>query len=294
MADADRTIVEVERLAGRIRQPLYLWYPAMWRAMRLLHIGRLDEARDAIERFREEGRRRRYPDAELVYCLQAFLLFRELGEAARVEPLVVRLQEDADRWRPVLALLAIGRGDAVHALELLDDYASSSFVDLPDDQSKVSYLVLLAEAAAETGHLEAAGRLFDLLLPWEGHHLVVGSGAVCYGSAHHALGLLSRVVGRPEEARLHFIEALRDNRRAGSQLFAAYSGCELALALAASEPDTAGTLLAFARSIAERHGSRRLGARVRTVAERLFMPSETDGSRLGRSASRRPQREEGS
>ena len=200
MRQADRTIAEIGALAQMLRQPLYLWYPMMWRAMRLLYRGRLAEADEAIEAFHSAGRRHGYNDIELVHGLLAFLLRREQGRAQETAARCRQLAESTPHFRPVVAALAVELGRPGEARDILDDYVANQFSQVPRDQAIAAQIALLADAATATGHAAAAETLHDLAVPFERQQLVVGSGAVCFGAASHVLGLLAVATGRPRLA----------------------------------------------------------------------------------------------
>ena len=58
--------------------------------------------------------------------------------------------------------------------------------------------------------------LHDLLTPWEGLAVVVGSGALCLGAADHSLGLAARAAGDHTTAARHLENAVRINDATGA------------------------------------------------------------------------------
>ena len=78
---------------------------------------------------------------------------------------------------------------------------------------------------------EAAETLAQLLAPWIGQAIVLGSGALCLGSAAHFAGLAALTAGRPLEAAPLLARAATDNEAAGSTVAAAESRRELARVL---------------------------------------------------------------
>jgi hypothetical protein len=131
------------------RQPQYMWYPAMWAAMRALFLGELDEAAELIERFRRHGRRWPYRDVTLVHAVQAMHLHIERGEPDRGLPLIEALhRENPARWEPTAAYAYACAGRIDKARRWLDDLAERNFADLPRDLSRVYIGCLLIECAA--------------------------------------------------------------------------------------------------------------------------------------------------
>jgi class 3 adenylate cyclase len=272
MRRADRTVVEIGTLVHDLRQPLYLWYPPMWRAMRLLHRGNLHAADEAIDAFRTSGRRHGYQDVDLVHGLLVFLLRREQGRAAELEDLCRRLAEQTRRWRPVLAALAVELGDPDGAGAILDDYCAGRFREVPRDQAIGAPIAMLADAAVATSHAGAAEALKELALPFQHQHLVVGSGAVCLGATSQILGFLAAASGRTSEAGGWFLRAMRQHRAADSPLLAAHSACEAAVAFGPLADDELRAAVARADRVARRTGSVRLARRVEEALRRGRSP----------------------
>ena len=90
---------------------------------------------------------------------------------------------------------------------------------------------LAIEVAAALGDSELAAPLEQGLAPWAGHHVVLGSGAVCLGSASHDLGLAARVRGELDVAASHLRQAIRTNDAVTAAPAAARSRAELARTL---------------------------------------------------------------
>ena len=68
----------------------------MWRAMRALFDGRLEDAERSIYAFLDEGRRWAYQDVEEVFALQLLILRRDQGRIQEVRPY---LEDVAHRYR---------------------------------------------------------------------------------------------------------------------------------------------------------------------------------------------------
>ena len=268
-SDADRTIAELDTLAHSLRQPQYLWYPTMWRAMRLLHRGRLADADAAIAEYHATGRRYGYRDIDHVHGLLLFLVRREQSRAGEIEELCQRLAVDTPRWQPVMTALDVEMGRLDEARATLDDYVASGFAQVPRDQAVAAQIVLLTDAALATGHTAAAEGLRELALPMADQQLVVGSGAVCFGAAAHVLGLLAATTGRRREAAGWFRRAIAQNRFARSPLWMSYSVGHAALVVEAPDPVLVEQL-ARADRVARTTGSVRLAQlvdRARTTGE---------------------------
>jgi hypothetical protein len=98
---------------------------------------------------------------------------------------------------------------------------------VPDDQSRSYVLSLTAEVAAALLDAELSATLHRQLEPWAGHNVVLGSGAVCLGSASHYVGLAARGRGDLDVAVDHLRVAVRMNDTLGAAPAAALSRAEL-------------------------------------------------------------------
>ena len=221
-----------ESLIETLRRPLFLWYPAMWRAMMALFAGSFPAADALVEEFRQEGQRWHYGDAELVYAVQRMQLLIELGrpEAALA---VVRPVADAapERFAPALGAALARAGRLDEAADQLALHGRHDFTTLPQDLSLAYSLALSAEAAALLGDAVAAAHLRVGLAPWDGHNIVLGSGAIALGAASHFLGIAARTAGDIDGAIGHLREAVRMNDAMAAAPAAARSRLELARTL---------------------------------------------------------------
>lgn len=67
------------------------------------------------------------------------------------------------------------------------------------------------ETAYLTGDADAAAEAYDLLLPFANLPMMAGSGIVCFGSAHHALGIAALTTGAFDRAIEHLSQAVCRN-----------------------------------------------------------------------------------
>ncbi|MFC5063502.1 adenylate/guanylate cyclase domain-containing protein [Actinomycetospora atypica] len=213
--------------AGRLAErPLHLWYPAMWRAMMQLHHGRPDEAAEAVEHFRREGERWHYGDAGQVHGVQLLTLHTLLGTPGLALPMLRRTAAEVGgrTWMHV----AVGHaraGQLDEAARLLTWCAADGFAMLGHDGARAFLLAEAAEIADAVGDAVLGAVLHDLLAPWDGLAVVVGSGALCLGAAEHFRGLAARAAGRDAAHHLH--RALEFNEATGAVHAAARSRAAL-------------------------------------------------------------------
>ena len=93
------------------------------------------------------------------------------------------LEEMPERFAAVTAYGAAAAGLDGRVTDLVAVHAESAFERLPRDLSWFYNVALYAEAAAHIGDVDSCRVLATLLLPWAGHLVVLGSGAVCLGDA---------------------------------------------------------------------------------------------------------------
>jgi class 3 adenylate cyclase/tetratricopeptide (TPR) repeat protein len=231
---ADWNRQALEALNDELAEPLYRWYTTMWRAMRALFGGRLEDAQRLIQVFLEEGRRWGYQDVEEVFALQLLILRRDQGRIQEVRPYledVARRHQQRRTWAIALALMHAELGQLEAARRQLGLLAPAGFEAIPRNLAWSSMIALAAEVCALTGQQDEAAALYPQLVPWAGRNIVTGSGALCFGSASRYLGLLAAQTGDLEQAVAYLEEGLAQNRSMGARPQVARSYLNLAEAL---------------------------------------------------------------
>ena len=241
-----------------LRRPVFMWYPAMWSAMVALFRGEIEEAARLIDEFRDDGLRWHYRDVELVHAAQVLQLHLECGTPELALPFLRRVEEASPgRFAVSLSLCLASAGARDEAAEHLASVARHDFGTLPRDLSLAYGLVQAAEAAAVLDDRAAAAILRTLLVPWDGHNVVLGSGALALGAASHFIGLAARTAGDTRAGERHLRDAVAMNDVMGAVAAAARSRLELARTLAAlGQMEEARALAVKARAAA---GARGLG-----------------------------------
>ena len=221
-----------EALIAELRRPLFLWYPAMWRAMTALFAGDLTAADALVEEFRDDGQRWHYGDVERVHTVQRLQLHLELGTPetwlGEAHPVAA---ESPERFAPALAVGLARAGRLDEAAAQLAVHARHDFTSLPSDLSLAYCLALSVDTAALLGDAAASACLHAALEPWDGHNIVLGSGAIALGAASHFLGLAARTAGDVGGAVVHLRDAVRMNDAMGAAPAATRSRLELARSL---------------------------------------------------------------
>ena len=67
-----------------------------------------------------------------------------------------------------------------------------------------------------SGDRARAATLYQLLLPYAGHTVVIGNAVACHGALSRYLGALATTLERWDEAAQHFEDALAMNARMGA------------------------------------------------------------------------------
>jgi tetratricopeptide (TPR) repeat protein len=238
--DRDAVDAQIEAFidgAERLRQPLYVWNVLVWRAMRALLTGSLERAEVFASEALEAGASAEAVTAPQYYAIQLLALRREQDRMSELEAparQMVESQPDRPAWRAALSALLADCGRFDEAREELDALATHRFEDIPRDGDWITAVTLASEAAVAVGDAERAGLLYELLLPYADHNVVIGLAAVCLGSASRHLGKLAFVAGRAEEAHRHLEQALRGNRDVKAPVALAHTQLDYAWALGAS------------------------------------------------------------
>lgn len=218
---ADREIRAYAGVAEELRQPRYLSYTFMFRAMRALMRGEFEETQRLARKAFELGRRVEDPNAILSYHVQmamvGWTLHREAEFAESVQYVASAIPSDAP--------------PAVTAyMEALSNRVADAWGQLrrasADDLRQIPRAFLLgglsqmALLAGRIGDAVLAERFYEVLLPYEDRCAIAGRDVVvCFGSVARSLGALAGLLGRYEDAVGHYERAMEVNERMGSRTF---------------------------------------------------------------------------
>jgi tetratricopeptide (TPR) repeat protein len=259
MRTVDLELAAYLTLAQTLRQPRYLWYGQLMRTTRALMEGQFAEGERLAQQALHLGQRVQPETAMHFFSVQLFWLYREQGRLHALLPSVQRLVTQyptVPAWRCALAMIYCDLGQAEAARGEFVRLAAQDFQDLPYANSWLVSIALLAEVCAFLGDTPHAMTLYDLLLPYATHHVVIGGDAVgCFGAVARLLGLLATALQRWEPAVRHFEAALRMHQRMGMRPFIARTQYAYAAMLVArnapGDAAQAQALLALARTTAE-------------------------------------------
>jgi tetratricopeptide (TPR) repeat protein len=220
----DASWCELDRaaiIAKELKDPRCAWQTTLIRSSEALTAGDLAESARLSELARSIGERVHDSLPTHYFLQQRFHQDRMRGRLQGWEEVVaaaVAQYPEVIGYRIAQAAIwgAIGEIDrARSALALL---AIKHFRDIPCDALFLWTLSLLAEVCAVCGTRECSEDLYELLVPYRDHNVVVVWGLVFDGSVAHFLGVLSAALGRLEEAASHFEFAIARNTEMGAPL----------------------------------------------------------------------------
>lgn len=269
-------IGEIDRVAGRIRQPVQRWLGIGQRAALELCVGNFAEAERLIAGVDEDAPVTYGRDDVSAARIHRFLIARERGEVADVEP-VLRASVTELPWYPLHrgalanALLDLGRREEARAV--VDDLARDDFAVFVEDNEWNLGVSLAAEAIARLGDRTRARQAYRLLAPRAGRH-AFGSPEGSVGVTDRYLGLLAAALDDLDAAVGHLEDAVSLNARMGLRPWTAHAQADLADALerrgVAGDADRVAALRAEALATAQALG---MGVLERRLAGRPTRPA---------------------
>lgn len=249
------------RAAEELRQPYGRWQAAVWHAAEALLAGQFTAgeslARDALEL----GRRVRMTDAESCFAVQSFIAAMELGRLEELQHTVEELsrrEPEPMRWITGLAYLYAELGRRDDAAAAFEPVATRGFATIARDNQWLTRIATLADTCAFVGDAPHAQELYDLLLPYAGHNVLMVEGWACFGSAARPLAALAATIGRWNDAEAHFQAAIDFNARLGARSWRARTELAYAQMLLTrrckDDPERAHNLLQSALATARNLG----------------------------------------
>ena len=276
LAEAEAELDAFGRVGEEMNLPFCLSLTAMLRAMRALMLGRFEDSERLAQQALAIGQRLQTETAAGVFGIQMFALRREQGRLKEVESVVrVFLQQHsaAAAWRPGLAVIYSELGLTTDARAEFENLAQHDFADLPRDAVWMGTMSYLADVCTFLGDRARADTLYQILLPFAGHNVVVGNGAACYGALSRYLGALAATLERWDDAARHFEDALAMNARMDARPWLAHTQEQYAAMLLArrqsGDREKAAALLDTALGTTRELGMRALGQRVTAAITRM-------------------------
>jgi DNA-binding SARP family transcriptional activator/tetratricopeptide (TPR) repeat protein len=263
-----------ERQAEPLRQPAYVSWAKVWRAMLCALRGEFDDA----ERLGGEAfaLAERGGHANAVSNL-AGLLFDLRWLQGRLAELTDAADDVAEQfggvWIAARVLLRAATGETEAARRELERLAADGFRGLGLGADAQVAMACLTMASAALDENRFAGALYERLRP-DAHLMVTAAGAaICPGAVSGYLGQLSRLQRRFDDATRYFEDAIERNEAIGAAPHVAVTQCDFAEMLAERggprDRDQAAELLASATAIAQRQGIGQVLDRVAPLRSKL-------------------------
>jgi tetratricopeptide (TPR) repeat protein len=279
LASVDHEIEIYSHLADELRQPVYLWLKPFFKSSRALLEGRFEDCESLLEESLKIGQRAQDQNAMLFYATNMTTLRRLQGRFEELTPKVKSFVESYPSiagWRATLAQIYTELDQRDNARAEFETLAVRDFADLPRDGAWVVSTCLLAQVCAYLKDSCRAAALYEILLPFAGRNIVIGSAAAFYGPVSRHLGLLATTMLRWDEASGHFEGSLASCQRMGARPFEAYTQHEYGAMLLARgrEEDRARAKQMFnrARATARELGMAKLIADIQSLTRSA--PSE--------------------
>ena len=225
-ATAWRHVERYALVAEEVKQPYNTWFAEVFRAMRALLEGRLEEAEVVMQRALEIGAPAQGETAVQFWAAQLLTLREHQGRMHEMEPAIRAYADQFPTTLPVRAALAVvlsEMGKEEEARAEFEIVAAAGFRNLPADATWLLTLSFLARTAASLGDADRAKVLYELFSPYAERSVVTGPAITCLGAAARYLGLLAETTGDVTTAEDHFHHAIELNQRMGARPYLAHS-----------------------------------------------------------------------
>ena len=258
---ARRQIALHDALAATTKQPMHLWYSALFAAMAVTASGRLADAETAASAALVAGQQTGSSDTVQFFAPVMLFIRREQGRGSEMEPLLVGMENapfQVPAWRPALAMLRADAGKLEEARSVFDSLMSDDCAAFPDDNYWLTSMYLMTETCVALGDERAAQTLRRLLGPFRRRMVEVGNGALVTAPVSYLLGRLALLVGDDEEAAALFTEAVATAELWGASAMLAHALFGLSCALREANPARSAEARATAAALADEFGLVRL------------------------------------
>ena len=223
----DVEIASFGAVADRLRQPLYSWYPPLWRGMRALTRGQFDDVARGVAEAAAIGAAAESENATMLTITLDMWRALFAGEPAPDFP-----QSILDRYADMvstMASLAIGvaftafkQGNLGEAARLYELFAHDDFVRVGGDAEELLNLSNFADIAIALDDRERLAVLYNRLKPFEDRCLVDGIGGAWVGPVHASLARIAHALDRVADAHAHISAARAMLEKADAPLVALF------------------------------------------------------------------------
>jgi len=217
---AERMIARMEELAAMLRQPYFVWWAGVARAMTAILRAAPDAEQQAFAGF-QVGTASGQPDAKSVFGAQLSEIRRIQGRYGELLDAIlanVEAQPHIPAWRASLAWLYCETDRPDEARKQLHVLAGDGFA-IPLHWTWSSSMLILAEVCADLRDGKSAILLYPRLKPLAGQIGTIVNIVLCYGSLAYPCGLLASALELWDEAEHHFTQALAINERIAARAF---------------------------------------------------------------------------
>ena len=258
VGDLPAAVREMKRCAEIARTapaPYLRAVVALHDGARSMLAGRFDEGERHALRAMGAG----LPGISPLAAVQLFCHRLEKARLIELESAVENLVESAPgvaAWRYAWARVLVDANRLDEAQGVLAE--AGSIGSLPQDRNWLTAAVMATETAVALGDKEACQDLYTHLRPFGRVNVVAGHGSLCFGNLDHFLGELALALDRGEEARQHWLRALRMHEKLVCRPFVLKSRWGLlrcSMRLGEEEPSGSAAEI---RAEAERLGMQRL------------------------------------
>jgi len=276
---AERTLAHVRQRADAVGCRSILFAVAAIDVMRQIRAGRLDAAESAAEACLQLGLE--VGDADATGYYGAHLLTirwlqdrdTELLDVARDIATSATLVAPEFAFRAAAATIAARAGDHDEANAILRQLRVDGLPALPRSSTWLMGMVIIVEAARETGDGDLAREVYGLLSPFADRPAMPSLGVTCFGTVERALGVAAMTWGDHDLAVEHLDRAVDANIVLGNRPFTAVARGDLAQALrrrdGPGDRSRAGDALRRAIDAASEMGMARRAERWRGAVDEL-------------------------
>jgi hypothetical protein len=218
---ADVETAAYARVAERLRQPLYTFYVPLWRGMRALTYGRLDEVARLVAETTSIGAAASSVNSEFLSATLDSWRALFAGEPVLEIPHAEDYIDMIDRSAGLTAGLtwsAFHRGQTDRARWFYEHVASEDFESVGEEAETLVSLLAYVEVALALNDQPRLTVLYDRLAPHANRCIVDGIGGAWAGSTHMQLARIARALGR-EVGRDHIDAAITVHRNASAPFF---------------------------------------------------------------------------
>jgi hypothetical protein len=254
----DQALAVANSLAEEVGQPFLVWRIGFAACMPPLLDGDVERAEAMAEAALDVGVQSGQPDSFALYGANLVQIRLHQGRGEEILPLIAELARENSglpAFTGAHAMMLAECGHLDEARALLDEAMAADFHHDAYDYVWLTATTLWADAAAATGHVDAARVLYDRLEPFESQG--VASGPTLSGTVGMYLARLAVVLGRDDAGAL-FERADHQLDQLGARYFQARNRLHWAEHLLSAgdavSVERVTALLAEARSTGERLG----------------------------------------